>query len=463
MKELHRYDLLPYQEQAIDFIKAHENCALWLDMGLGKTVSTLTAFLDLRETGDTKKMLVVAPLRVARSVWTDEIKTWSHLHGLKVSQMLGNERERLRALNAGADIHLINRENLVWLTEQMIQGKKQIRKWPWDLVVLDESQSFRSQSSYRWKSLRRVRKLFRRCIELTGTPSPNGYSNLWSQVYLLDKGTRLGSTETAFRERWFNQPGYEAWNWTLKPHAKQEIQKLLADIVLSIQGEKPPIDNNYIKVRLSVQEMALYKKFERSYIMNTVNGNKITAVSAGACYGKLLQLANGSIYINDRKEFEIFHDEKIRALEEVLEGVNGPTMICYSFKADLKRISDCLTKFCGKIYKWDVLNDKASEEQWNLGKTDFLILHPGSAGHGLNLQHSGSTTIVWFGLSPDLELYQQANARLTGGLRGVGKTFVLHHIVAEGTVDEDVITLIDSKATDQHELQTAITLRSQRL
>lgn len=463
MKELHRYDLLPYQEQAIDFIKTHENCALWLDMGLGKTVSTLTAFLDMRESFDVKKMLVVAPLRVARSVWTDEIKTWSHLHGLKTSQMLGSEKERLRALNAGADIHLINRENLVWLSEQVIQGKKQIRKWPWDLVVLDESQSFRSQSSYRWKSLRRVRKIFPRCIELTGTPSPNGYSNLWSQIFLLDRGLRLGNTETAFRERWFNQPGYEAWNWTLKPHAKQEIQKLLSDIVLCIQGEKPPIDNNYIKVRLSVQEMALYKKFERSYIMNTVNGNKITAVSAGACYGKLLQLANGSIYINDRKEFEIFHNEKIKALEEVLEGVNGPTMICYSFKADLKRISDCLTKFCGKVYRWDVLNDKASEEQWNLGKTDFLILHPGSAGHGLNLQHSGSTTIVWFGLSPDLELYQQANARLIGGLRGAGKTFVLHHIVAEGTVDEDVITLIDSKATDQHELQTAITLRSQRL
>lgn len=270
---LTRENLYPYQHRAIEFIKKHPNCALWVDMGLGKTVSALTAFADMFHSFDVDKALVVAPLRVARQVWADEIDEWSHLQGLRVSKIVGTEQQRLRAMDATADIYTINREQVAWLEEQIIHGKKQVRRWPWDMVILDESQSFKSQTSQRWTSLRRLRRLFDRCVQLTGTPVPNGYGDLWAQLYLLDRGQRLGETESAYQGRWFEAPDmYSTYSWTLKDHGAKEIQEAVADITLTMRAEDyldlPPVLNNIVTVKLSDRVLRLNIIEHHDIIMN---------------------------------------------------------------------------------------------------------------------------------------------------------------------------------------------------
>lgn len=464
---LSRADLKPYQHRAVEWIKSHDACALWVFMGGGKTASTLTAISDLRASFDAHRALVIAPLRVARSVWSEEAATWDHLRHLRVVPCVGSEAERLAALKTPGDVHTINRENVKWLESLFIQGKKQIRHWPFDTVVLDESQSFRSQSSQRFKSINRLRRLFPRLIELTGTPSPKGLGNLWSQVKLLDGGERLGRTETDFRTRWFNRPEIGQHHWTIKGEwAEQEIYRKVSDIVLSLDErdyftvEKPL--SQLVKVQMTDAQRAVYRRMERTFVMETMSGKQVTAVSAGVLGGKLLQLANGAIYVDDQGHYDEFHTQKLDALVEILDGHDGPAMVCYSYRSDLPRMQKALAEAFGKDRTVEKLDSKASEDRWNRGETDVLLLHPASAGHGLNLQHSGAELIVWFGLTYDLELIQQANARLAGGHRRGQRPLVIKYLVADGTRDEDLLDAVldldnpKSKASGQERLMRAV-------
>lgn len=457
-----REDLRGYQTRASDWVREtllrFGGCALWVDMGLGKTIMTLTAILDMLFDFEVDKVLVIAPLRVARKVWEDEIRAWAHTRGLTVSIAVGSPQERRRALNAEADIYCINRENTQWLVDQHVQGRKQVKRWKWDTVVLDESSSFKSRSAKRWQKLRKVRQLFNYCIELTGTPSPNGLMDLWAQVYLLDKGERLGKTLTAFRDRWFDPPGYNQFKWTPKAHAEKEIMEKLHDICLTLREEDylelPPVVRNYITAYLTPEQWDQYRTLERHYVVE-INEKDITAVNAGVLAGKLLQLANGAVY-TVAPAWEEFHRGKIEVLLEILEQTDGPIMVCYNFQSDLARLKVALTE--AKI-NWDLLTDTKSEDRWNAGETDVLLLHPGSAGHGLNLHHSGSETLIWFGLNWSLELYQQANARLIGGHRRQDRNVVIHHIVTEGTMDDDVILALEDKDATQERVLNAMKKR----
>lgn len=455
-----REDLYPYQKKVVEFIKSHLNCAIWLDPGLGKTVSTLTAFTDLRYEFDAERMLVVAPLRVARRVWHAEVEEWAHLQGLEVSRILGTPDERIRAINTQADVYTINREQVQWLEEYIAPNRKQTRPWPWDMVVLDESQSFKSQSSRRWKSLRRLRKLFPRCVQLTGTPAPNGYSDLWSQIFLLDRGERLGQTETAYRERWFNLD-WSGFNYTLKDHAANEIQGLLADLTLVMRAEDyidlPPVQYNRVNVPLSASVMKQYRKLQRSFVLEFLGGSvKILAANAAVCRSKLLQLANGAVY-NAEGKYEVVHDEKLAALEEILDGLPRPVLIGYSFRSDRERIAESLRRICGSTRKWAFLEDDRAFTRFGSGEIDYGVAHPASMGHGLNdLYKSGAEHAVWFGLTDNLEYYQQFNARLTGGHRRAGKNVVIHHILCDDTQDEETYDLITRKGATQDDLTSSI-------
>lgn len=464
---LTREQLYPYQGKASAFVKANPFCALWKDMGLGKTVSALTAGLDLIQSFEVRKILVIAPVRVARKVWSDEIKRWAHLQGLTISccvageqQMTGMEADwrRRDLLKVGADITTINREQMQWLESLYIQGKRQIRHWPWDMVIVDESQSFKSQSSYRWKSLNRLRRLCSRFVELTGTPAPNGYADLWSQLYLLDRGKRLGESESAFQERWFDPPSYESYGWTLKEgYAAREIQDAVSDIVLTMRAEDylalPPIVYNTIKIQMPDAARVKYKRLAKAYMYETYSGKVVTAVNAAVCRGKLLQLANGAIYVDSKRNYEVLHDAKIEALLETLEGLPAPVMIGYGFDSDVKRLAAPLEKFCGKTKTWRILSSDADFDAFRKGEIDYAVLHPASAGHGLNDLHlSGSEQLVWFGLTNNLEFYQQLNARLTGGHRRMGKNVVIHHLIMEDTADEDTLELLTRKDATQDAL-----------
>lgn len=462
---LTRADLYSYQRHAIDFLKSKRNAALWVDMGLGKTVSNLTAFSDLQETFDARRMLVVAPKRVARKVWSDEVQEWSHLSHLTVSRIVGSERECFEALKKPADVHTIGRERLPWLHAQFIQDGRQVVEWPWDTVVLDESQSFASQSSQRFKALAdlRTKTKFRRLIELSGTPAPNGYTKLWSQMWLLDRGRRLGSSERAMLERWFTPPVGVFLKWNLKPGAREEIQNALRDIVLVLREKDyldlPPVVDNFVRCELSAGAMATYKRFERECIAE-VAGKKLTAVNAGVLDGKLLQLANGAAYYEDKK-WVPFHDAKLEALEETLDGISGKALICVNFKHDGLRVSTLLDRLAASSKRaWRQLDSDRDFEAWAAGQIDWAVLHPASAGHGLNsLYKSGCEDMVWFGLTSNLEWYQQAVARLTGGHRRAGRNIRVHHLVADGTRDDDYVRLIKAKALDQDTLMDSLAVK----
>ena len=452
----------PYQEGGVEFIKPRKNCALWIFMGGGKCVTTATAFADLQETFDARKMLVVAPKRVARKVWSDEVTTWRHLERLTVSRIVGSADECFEALRRPADIHTIGRERLPWLHAQFVQDGKLNVEWPWDTVVLDESQSFAAQSSQRFKALAdlRLKTKFKRMIQLTGTPVPNGYGKLWSQMWLLDRGRRLGVTERAFKERWFTPPVGVFQKWAMKPGAREEIQNAVRDIVYCLREADylslPPVVDNFVRCELTPAAMATYKKFERECIAE-VAGKKLTAVNAGVLDGKLLQLANGACY-HTKGEWVPFHDAKLEALEETLDGISGKALICVNFKHDTARVSrvlDAQAKVDGRV--WKVLDSDRDFSDWAEGRIDWGLLHPAGAGHGLNdVYKAGADDMVWFGLTNNLEWYQQARARLTGGHRRAGRNTRIHHIVAQGTRDEDYVKLIKNKALTQDNLMAAL-------
>lgn len=430
-------------------------------MGLGKTVSAETVIRNLG-----CKALVPAPLRVARDVWDAEVQQWSHLHNLTVSKIVGTAAERIKALNTPADIHTINRENLVWLRKHFLEqvGEykwKQIKRWPWDMIALDESQNFKNQSSHRHSVIWQFRNFFKPVIvELTGTPSTRSYEDLWGQIRLLDGGEALGYDESAYLTRWFDAPKMYEYGYTIKEHSAKEIQERLRDIVISMRAEDyldlPPVVFNPVRVNLPPSALALYQKFERSSLMK-LNGKTITAVNAGVLHGKLLQAANGALYTGEERDYEIFHDEKIERMLELLESLPSPVLIGYAYKHDRDRILKALKRLKGRA---EVLKTSASMKDFREGKIDFGVIHPGSGGHGLNdLYLSGSENLVWFGLTNDLEMWLQLNARLTGGHRRAGRNVVIHALIANGTADDEALALLSRKDASQNDLTRAMVRR----
>lgn len=461
---LKRSDLYAYQRHAVQFIKDKKNCALWVDMGLGKSCTTLTAFSDMQDSLQAHKMLVVAPKRVARKVWSDEVQSWDHLSHLKVSRIVGSAEECFEALRRPADVYTIGRDRAAWLHAQFIQNDKQVVEWPWDMVVLDEAQSFASQSSQRFKAIADLRKKsrFPRLVELSGTPMPNGYLKLWSQTWLMDAGKRLGLSEHAMKERWFTPPVGMFTKWKIKPGAEREIQNLLKDLVLVLREndylDLPPVRDNFVRCELSPAARATYKKFEREFI-GEVAGKRLTAVNAGVLDGKLLQLANGAAYYEDKK-WVPFHDSKLEALEETLEGIPGRSLICYGFNHDKSRIGTRLDKLAKAENRvWRVLDSDRDFEDWANGTIDWGLVHPASVGHGINDFHrSGCKDMIFFGLTNNHELHKQVRARLEGGhRRAEGVQF--HYLVCDGTRDDDYVALLKRKELDEDGLMESLAVK----
>lgn len=434
-----------YQTYAKDFVLGHPYCGLILDMGLGKSVITLTALWDLiLDSFDLSRVLVVAPKRVAEDTWPREIEKWEHLKGLTYSLVLGSEKQRRAALQQRAFLYIINRENIAWLVENT--------RWRFDALVIDELSSFKSSKAQRFRALKKVRPLCHRVIGLTGTPAPNTLIDLWPQIYLLDMGKRLGRFVTHFRERFFlpdKRSSYAIFSYKLRDGAEQQIYDLISDICVSMRAidhlQMPALIANRVIVRLSKSEHVLYNTLKRDMFL-ALNNNEIDAVNAAALSGKLCQLANGAIYAADSHAVR-FHDRKLDALEDLIEGANGkPVLVAYWFKHDLDRIRE---RFAVRE-----IRESRDIADWNAGRIPIAVIHPASAGHGLNLQ-SGGNTLIWFGLTWSLELYQQTNARLwRQGQKA--DTVVIHHIVAEGTIDEQVLDALERKETTQTALMNAV-------
>ena len=436
-----------YQKYAMEFILMHPSAALLLDMGLGKTVITLTAIKELMyERFEVNKVLVIAPLRVARDTWPAEIRKWNHLAGLTYAVAVGSQAERLAALRSKADIHIINRENVTWLVEE--SGLP----FDYDLVVIDELSSFKSYRAKRFKSLLSVRRTVKRIVGLTGTPSSNGLMDLWAQFRLLDLGERLGRYISRYRERYFlpdKRNAQVVFTYKLKPGAEEQIYNAISDITISMKAEDyldlPPCIHNVVKVALAEREREVYEQFRKEMVIS-LGEEEIDAMNAAALSNKLLQMANGAVY-DDRHTGHQIHDRKLDALEDLIEAANGrPVMVCYWFRHDLERIR-------GRFPAVRELKTAQDIEDWNAGKIPVALVHPASAGHGLNLQYGGCT-LVWFGLTWSLELYQQTNKRLHR--QGQRDTVVIHHIVADGTIDELVLAALHRKDKTQAALIAAV-------
>lgn len=443
-----------YQRRAAQLIIDQPYCGLFLEMGLGKSVSTLTAIKQLKDWAFIDKTLIIAPKKVAQVTWKDEINNWEHLKGLRISVIDGTAAQRRAAMVADADIYTISRDNVVWLVTEYGGVKL-----PYDLVVIDELSSFKNCASKRFKALRRVRKFIPRVVGLTGTPAPNGLIDLWAQMFLIDEGKRLGKTITDYRDRFFTagrRNGDIVYQWDLKSPAEeteQKISDLIKDICISMSAEDylkmPDKLIYYDRVKLSDKDFKAYKTFEREQVLEFIeSGETITAASAAALSNKLQQFANGAMYDADRKVLQL-HDEKIEKLKELVEAANGqPVLVAYSFKHDLDKIMEAL-----KEYKPVKLEKPEQIADWNAGKINVLVTHPASAGHGLNLQKGGHI-MIWYGLTWALELYQQFNARLYR--QGQKKPVSIHHIIATDTVDEKIIKSLDGKDTTQRSLMDAI-------
>lgn len=428
-------------------------CGLLLDMGLGKTVSTLTAVQDLLMLEDIKRVLVIAPKRVAEDTWSTECKKWDHLNNLTISKILGTLKQRQTSIEIEADIYVINRENVTWLVNNYYNN------WKWDCLVIDEFSSFKSSKSQRFRSLKKVIGRFKRVIGLTGTPAPNNLIDLWPQIYLLDQGKRLGRTLTSYRETYFTpgrSKGYVVFDYRIKPGAEEEIYKRISDICISMKAKDylklPDVIYNEVQVEIPESNKALYKELKKDLIIELDNSD-IVASNAAVLSNKLLQMANGAIYDEDKNIVEI-HDEKLKKLLDIIEAANGnPVLVFYTFKHDLKRIQDFLQ--AEKINS-EPIGGSDCIKRWNEGKIQVLLCHPASAGHGLNLQYGGHI-MVWFGLTWSLELYQQANARLYR--QGQKEVVTIHHIIAKNTIDEDVMAALKNKEINQDRLIEAVKAR----
>ena len=426
---------------------------------MSKTVITLTALRDLKfNRWAVSKCLVIAPKKVAEATWHKECAKWSHLANLRVVSVLGSERERLAGLAQNADIYVINRDNVAWLVKQV--GLR----WPFDCVVLDESSSFKNPKAQRFKALKAVRPKIRRLIELTGTPAPHGLTDLWSQIYLLDGGKRLGRTLSLYRDLYFlpdKRNGYQVWSYKLKPGADKVIFAELADICLSMKAEDyltlPDCITEEIPVKLDREAQKTYDTLERVQLLKLSEDDWVTAGTAGVLTGKLLQLCNGAVYDEEGEAHEL-HTCKIEAFLETLEQINEPVLVFYQFQHDRDRLLKALADLNAKRGKDGKLHvrvyaDARDEDDWNAGKIDVLMAHPASCGYGLNLQQGGHH-IIWFGLTWNLEHFQQANKRLHR--QGQDRPVFVHILTVEGGMDEDVIKSLTGKERVQDALLTAL-------
>lgn len=452
---LQRANLHGYQRTAVQHIKEHPEAALFLDMGLGKTVSTLTAIADLINEFEVTKVLIVAPKRVAEMTWGDEIENWAHIRHLRLSVIKGTAKQREIAARVEADVYTVSRDNLVWLL-QMWGGSKV----PYDMLVLDELSSFKNHQSKRFKAAKIIRRSVSRVVGLTGTPAPNGLIDLWAQMYLVDGGQRLGKTITDYRANYF-RPGARNGGivYEYKPLATTEavLGEKIADITLSMKAldflDMPELTyvNNYVELSTKVKKM--YDKFEEEQVLQLLRDSnydyaEITALSAAALSNKLLQFAGGSVYDADRNVRAV-HDEKLEALVEMIEAANGsPVLVAYNFQHEKARILEALKGFGS-----EALDGVESVRRWNAGEIPVLVAHPASAGHGLNMQKGGNR-IIWYGTTWSLELYQQFNARLWR--QGQKNSVFIHHIVAKGTIDDRVISALSGKADTQNGLMNMV-------
>lgn len=442
-----KYSPHDYQRYAAEFIIAHPISALLLDMGLGKTSITLTAINDLLfDSFEVHKVLVVAPLRVARDIWSAEIEKWEHLKNLRYSVVVGTAQERISALCAPADIYIINRENIQWLVEE--SGLP----FDFDMAVIDELSSFKNHQSKRFRAFMKSRPKLKRIVGLTGTPAGNGLMDLFAEFKLLDMGERLGRLIGQYRNTYF-QPdkrnGMVIYSYKPLPNAERQIYDKISDITISVKAadhlKMPKLISAEYTVRISEKEKEKYDRLKKELILSTED-NEVTAANAASLSNKLSQMANGAVYSDDESVIQI-HDRKLDALEDIIESMNGkPLLVAYWFKHDLERIRK----------RFEIREIKSSEDisDWNSGIIPVALIHPASAGHGLNLQNGGST-LVWFGLTWSLELYQQTNARLWRQGQ-TADTVVIQHIIVKGTIDEQIMKVLKTKDTTQAALITAV-------
>lgn len=454
MSEFRPYD---YQQVAKDWILDHPACGLFLEMGLGKTVITLTAVKELMwERYEVARVLVIAPLRVAATVWSQEAQKWDHLRDLRVARVLGSQSQRIAALHERADIYVINRENVEWLVNYFQQRKE---KWPFDMVVIDELSSFKSASSQRFKALRRVRPAVKRIVGLTGTPAPNGLLDLWPQVYLLDGGERLGKTLTGYRTRYFNEGRRNAqivYDWKPKPGAPEKVYELLSDICVSMRSSDylslPERMDQYVDIVLPDQARKAYERLERDLVL-PLKDEVVTAANAAVVTGKLLQLSGGAVY-GETGEGVVIHQAKLDALTDLLEASCGHPVLCYyGYRHEAERIKAAFPQA-------RLLKTEQDVADWNDGKVQLLLAHPASAGHGLNLQKGGHI-MVWYTLTWSLELYQQANARLHRN--GQNQPVMIYHLITRDSIDEEVLQVLMGKCTKQDALIDAVKARIDRI
>lgn len=459
-----KYEPHDYQKFTIDKILECERLFAVLDMGLGKTSCTLTAIEELvNDRYEINKVLVIAPLRVADDTWEAERDKWDHLHGLRMAKMIGSAKQRVDALKAKADVYTINRENVKWLIDYLLQHKM---KWPFDMIVVDESSSFKSHTSQRFKALRKVAPLAKRIVLLTGTPDPNGLLDLWSQAFLIDGGIRLGRTLTAYRDQYFTpgrRNGNVIYEWKPREGAKEAIFGRLKDVMVSLTAKDhlkmPERIDNFITLKMPSEARAKYDQMEAAAILELEKG-EVVAGNKAAVTNKLLQMANGAVYYEDTteegvepvKKVEWIHDAKLDALEEIIEDNEGqPVMVFYNYKHDFARL---MKRF--KDRNPGTIKDRQDIANWNAGKVKLLFVHPASMGHGLNLQ-GGGNIIVWFGVTNNLEHYLQANARLYR--QGQTQTVVINHLLMEDTHDIDVMESLQRKRVSQDELIAAVKAR----
>ncbi len=441
-----------YQRYASDFIETHPASAILLSCGLGKTIITLTAVHDLLfDSFEVRKVLVIAPLRVARDTWPAEIDKWDHLQLLRASVAVGSTTERISALKRKADLYIINRENVQWLIEESTLP------FDFDMVVVDELSSFKNHRSKRFKALMKKRPGIHRIVGLTGTPASNGLIDLWAQFKLLDKGVRLGRFIGSYRDAYFKadkRNGQIVFSYKPAPGAEERIYQAIEDITISMKAQDlirmPELVSTEYRVTLSDEERVIYEKLRKDLVLDA-SGGQVTAANAASLSGKLLQLANGAVYTDDGTTI-VLHDRKLDALEDFIEAANGQSvLVAYWFKHDLQRITGRLEKLG---VSFSPLDSSESIRMWNEGILPVGLIHPASAGHGLNLQ-SGGNCLIWFGLTWSLELYQQTVARLwRQGQQS--ETVVVQHIITKDTVDERIMKVLSGKAATQDALIEAV-------
>lgn len=447
-----------YQSYCIQRIISDVAIGLFLDMGLGKTVIALTAVNDLKYNRFTvSRVLVIAPKKVAEATWSNEAGKWDHLRQLRIVTVLGTQAKRVKALNTPGDVYVINRENVQWLVDYYRNA------WPFDMVIIDESSSFKNPQAKRFKSLKWARGKIARVVELTGTPAPNGLLDLWAQVFLLDGGQRLGKTLGAFRERYFvpdQRNAQQIFSYAPKEGAGSIIQSLIGDICISMKAEDyitlPDCVNVTVPVVLDSKAVKAYNELERDMLLH-VDEDLIDAGTAAVLSGKLLQLCNGAVYDGERKVVGI-HNCKLEAFMELVEGLVGqPALVFYNFQHDRDRLLAALSKSGLRVR---VFKDAADADAWNNHEIDILLAHPASTAYGLNLQDGGNH-VIWFGLNWSLELYQQANKRLHR--QGQKQKVIIHHLAVQGGLDEDVMAALEGKSRTQDSLLTAIKARIEKV